>query len=89
MEQKKDLSLFNCIGTAMLAIFFTIPMHEFFHLLTNLAYGDRVLCYSAGAVQPAELIDYASLPIFHRIMVCGGSASIINVIVGIILMIVI
>ena len=88
MEQKKDLSLFNCIGTAMLAIFFTIPMHEFFHLLTNLAYGDRVLCYSAGAVQPAELIDYASLPIFHRIMVCGGSASIINVIVGIILMIV-
>ena len=89
MEQKKDLSLLNCIGTAMLAIFLTIPVHEFFHLITDLAYGDSVLVYSAGAVLPGETIDYFSLSVFNRIMVCGGSASIINVIIGVILIFVV
>ena len=88
MKQNKDLSTINCIATSLLAYFFTIPVHELFHLLTDYAYGDKVICYSAGAVQPMELIDYMSLPVFDRIMVKGGSASIINAIIGIILLIV-
>ena len=89
MEQKKNFSALNCIGTALLAIFFTVPVHELFHLLTDLAYGDKIICYSAGAVLPAEQIDYNSLSVFNRIMVKGGSASIINAIIGIILIFVV
>ncbi len=86
MGNKKDLSVINCISTAMLAYFLTIPVHELFHLLTDYAYGDKVTWYSAGAVQPMGRIDYMSLSPFHRIMVTGGSASILNVIIGLILM---
>ena len=88
MEQKKDMSLINCIATSMLAFFFSVPVHELFHLLTSYAYGDKCAWYSAGAVQPMDLIDYMSLSPFNRIMVAGGSASIINAIIGIILLIV-
>ena len=86
MNKTKDLSTINCISTALLAYFFTIPVHELFHLLTDYAYGDKVTWFSAGAVLPMGSIDYMSLSPFHRIMVTGGSASILNVIIGLILM---
>lgn len=82
---KKDFSVINCLATGLLAFFFTMPVHELFHALTSLAYGDKVICYSATAVQPADIIDYAALSPFHRIMVCGGSASILNAIIALIL----
>ena len=85
MEKKQDLSVINCIATAVLAYFFTVPVHELFHAVTSLAYGDRILIYSATAVQPADLIDYKSLNGFNRIMVCGGSASILNALIAAIL----
>ena len=85
MEQKKNLSLVNCIATSLLAYFFTVPVHELFHALTSLAYGDKVLIYSATAVQPGNLINYGALSPFHRIMVGGGSASILNAMIGVIL----
>lgn len=85
MPRNKDLSIVNCLGTAMLAYFFTIPVHELFHALTHLAYGDGIRCYSAGAVSEIRMIDYMSLSYFDRIMVAGGSASIINAIIGLIL----
>lgn len=86
MEHKKDFSLINCISTAMIAYFLTIPVHEGIHAITYLIYGNRVEWYSAGAVRSYDLIDIGSLSYFHRVMVGGGSASIINVIIGIILM---
>ena len=86
MEQKKDYSLINCISTAMIAYFLTIPVHEGIHAITDLIYGNGVEWYSAGAVEPYNLVDIGSLSYFHRIMLAGGSASIVNVIIGIILM---
>lgn len=85
MQQKKNLSLINCLATSLLAYFFTIPVHELFHALTDLAYGDSLLCYSAGAVERMYYVDYHTLPTFHRIMLGGGSASILNAIIGIVL----
>ena len=89
MKEKKDLSIINCIATSLLAYFFTIPVHELFHVLTCLAYGDNVLCYSAGAVTSMGNVDIFSLPVFDRIMLAGGSASIINAIIGIVLVFII
>ena len=88
MEKKRNLSLLNCIGTALLAIFLTIPMHELFHFLTFYAFGDKVVCFSAGAVQGANTFDYMTLPVFSRVMIGGGSASILNAIIGLILLVV-
>ena len=85
MKQKNDLSLINCVASSLLAYFFTVPVHEFIHLLTSYAYGDKCAVFSAGAVEPLHLIDYQALPPSHRIMVAGGSASILNVIIGLIL----
>ena len=87
METKKDLSLVNCIATGMLAYFFTVPVHEFFHLLTRVIYGDQLVCYSAGAVKAIE--NYEGMSVFDRIMDAGGSASILNVIIGLILLLVV
>lgn len=84
---KKNLSIINSMATAMLAYFITVPGHELLHLLTYLAYGCRVEYYSAGAVQ-GYVPDYSVFSPFHRIMVAGGSASIINAIFGIILLII-
>ena len=89
MKDKKDLSVINCFATAFLAYFFTLPVHELFHALTDLAYGNKVTCFSAGAVASEDLIDYSSLSYFHRIMVAGGSACILNIIIGIILMVIV
>lgn len=89
MEKRKDFSLLNSIGTALLAIFLTVPIHELFHALTFLAYGDKVVCFSAGAVQGAGSFDYWTLPVFHRVMIAGGSASILNAMIGLILLAVI
>lgn len=86
MEQKKDFSLINCISTAMIAYFLTIPVHEGIHAITLLIYGKGVKWYSASAVDYYDLGDIGSLLYFHRIMLGGGSASIVNVIIGIILM---
>lgn len=86
MEQKKDLSIINCVATSLLAIFFTIPLHEFIHLLTHIIYGNKIVCYSAQAVEADVLIDYSSLSAFSRIMVTGGSASILNALIGIVLL---
>ena len=88
MKQNKDLSIINCVATSLLAIFFTIPLHELFHLLTHLVYGNKIVCYSAQAVEADVLIDYSILSAFNRIMVAGGSASILNAIIGIVLLIV-
>lgn len=88
MNKKKDLSLVNCLATSMLAYFLTIPLHELFHALTDLAYGNGVACFSAGGVNPIEIVAYETLSPFHRIMLAGGSASILNVIIGAVLLIV-
>lgn len=88
MEPKKDFSLVNCAASSLLAYFFTVPLHEFFHLATSYAYGDKCAVFSAGAVEPMHLIDYQKLTPFHRIMVAGGSASILNVIIGLILVVI-
>lgn len=85
--EKKDKSIVNCLATAMLAYFITVPGHELLHLLTHIIYGSRLVCYTAGAVE-AVTVDLATLSPFHRIMVAGGSASIINMIAGIVLAVV-
>lgn len=89
MQNKKDLSIINCLATAMLAYFLTLPVHELFHMLTHYVYGGKVLFYSAAAVRQAEGFDYMNLSAFNRIMIAGGSASILNVIIGIILIIIV
>lgn len=87
MEQKRDYSIINCIATALLAYFFTIPFHESIHAVTHILYKDRILCFSAGAVEYVGLVDFSVMAPFHRIM-SGGSASILNAIIGLIIMIV-
>ena len=87
MKKREDMSLVNCISTAMLACFITVPGHELLHLLTHMVYGSRLLYYSAGAVD-AAVADWGSLSVFDRIMVAGGSASILNAVFGIILVII-
>ena len=87
MKKQKDLSLVNCIATALLACFITVPGHELLHLLTHMVYGSKLLYYSAGAVD-AAVADWGSLSVFDRIMVAGGSASIINALIAVILLIV-
>ena len=87
MKSGKDMSILNCAATAMLACFITVPGHELLHLLTHMIYGSKLLYYSAGAVD-AIVPDYSILSPFHRIMVAGGSASLLNALVGIILLIV-
>ena len=82
--QKKDLSFVNCIATTLIAYFITVPGHEFFHLLTYMIYGSKLVCYSAGAVE-ATVADFGVFSPFHRIMLAGGSASILNVIIAIVL----
>ncbi len=84
MEKKKDYSLINCLATTLIAFFITVPGHEFLHLLTFMLYGGKLICYSSGAVD-ATVANMESLSSFHRIMVAGGSASIINAIIAIIL----
>ena len=75
MKQTKNMSWLNCIATGLLVFILTIPMHEFFHALTYLIYGDKVSWFSAGAVQGAHTIDATSLSSFSRVMYHGGSAS--------------
>ena len=77
MKSGKDMSILNCAATAMLACFITVPGHELLHLLTHMIYGSKLLYYSAGAVD-AIVPDYSILSPFHRIMVAGGSASVLN-----------
>ena len=89
MEQKRDFSLINCFSSAMVVYFLTIPVHELFHALTYIAYGDKLAAFSAGATNSMGLIDRGSLPYFHRIMLAGGSASILNVIIGLALMLIV
>ena len=84
MKSEKNFSLLNCIATALLACFITVPGHELLHLLTHMIYGSKLLWYSAGAVD-AIVEDYSVLSPFHRIMVAGGSASILNAVFGLIL----
>ena len=81
----KDQPLANCIATGLLAFVLTIPMHELFHLLTFYAYefGDQLTMFSATCVGFDETqVDFQSLAPFHRIMAAGGSASILNAIIG-------
>ena len=84
MKSEKNFSLLNCIATALLACFIPVPGHELLHLLTHMIYGSKLLWYSAGAVD-AIVEDYSVLSPFHRIMVAGGSASILNAVFGLIL----
>ena len=87
MKKQMDFSLVNCIATAMIACFITVPGHELLHLLTHMVYGSKLLYYSAGAVD-ATVADWANLSVFDRIMVAGGSASIVNALIAIILLII-
>ena len=82
--KRKDLFLVNCVASTLLAYFITVPGHELLHLLTHVVYGSKIVCYSAGAVQAIPQ-DMAALSPFHRIMLAGGSASIINAILAVIL----
>ena len=84
--KKKSLSFVNCLSAGLLVYFITVPGHELLHLLTHLAYGDKLLYYSAEAVD--AVADYAGMPLFHRIMDAGASACILNAVFGIILLIV-
>lgn len=86
--KNKDLSVINSIATFLIAYFLTVPVHELFHVLTHLAYGSHLTYYSAGAVNAIVTVDYSSLPAFHRIMLAGGSASILNMIIAVVLMII-
>ena len=88
MDQKKNFSTINCIASAMIAYFFTIPLHELFHLITFYIYGDKCYYITSFNVKNMELFDYSTLPAFHRIMVAGGSASILNMIIGVVLFII-
>ena len=86
-KNRKDLSILNCAATAMLACFITVPGHELLHLLTHMIYGSKLLYYTAGSVD-AIVQDYSVLSPFHRIMLAGGSASLLNALFGMILLIV-
>lgn len=88
MTKKNSFSWINCAATALLAYFFTVPFHEFLHFLTYYVYGDKVAYFSAGAVESVGLVNIADLPTFHKIMLAGGSASIINTIIAVVLIIV-
>ena len=33
MKQSKDLSIVNCIAISLLAVFLSIPVHEFIHFI--------------------------------------------------------
>ena len=79
--------ILHYLATAMLAYFFTIPFHEFIHLVTHLIYGDKITGFTAGSVSYDQIYDYAHSAIFHRIM-SAGSASILNAIIGITLFII-
>ena len=83
MKSNKDYSLLNCLATALIAYFITVPGHELIHLLTDLAYGGRLHFYSAGAVDAAS--SFEGLSAFHTITLAGGNASIINALIGIVL----
>ena len=84
MLSKRTNSIFNVIATGFLAYIATIPVHELIHLITFYAYGDKCEVFTAFSVHEMNLIDYMSLPVFDRIMACGGSASLFNVIIGIV-----
>ena len=86
--RKKDFSLLNSIGTTVLAFFLTIPFHEFIHFLTYYVYGDKAICYSAGAVASAG-IDISNFSDFDKLIYSGGNASVVNVLIGILLLVVI
>ncbi|MBQ9383356.1 MAG: hypothetical protein IJT87_03895 [Ruminiclostridium sp.] len=88
MEKRKDLSLLNCIATGILAFLLTGPVHELFHLITDLIYGNKLIWFTSGAVLAEPFTDYNTLSPFDRIMVAGGSASIVNVIIAIVLIII-
>lgn len=83
--KKNDLTVVNSIATGLLAFLLAIPMHELFHLLTFYAYGlgDQVTQFSATCVGYDETsVHFEQFSPINRIMVAGGSASILNVIIG-------
>ena len=84
-NNKKDLSMLNCTMSGLLALVLMVPLHEFFHFATSLIYGQDVLWFSANAVAEGDNIDYSTLNFFDRIMLPGGSASILNIIIAMIL----
>ena len=87
-SSRKDLTVVNCIATSLLAFVLTIPMHELFHLLTFYAYGlgDQVTVFSATCVGfDEQQVAFDSFAPFHRVMVAGGSASILNTLIGMVL----
>lgn len=88
MNQKRNLTIVNCIATSLLAFVLTIPMHELFHLLTFYVYGfgNQVTVFSATCVGfDEQQVAFGNLAPFHRVMVAGGSASILNTIIGMVL----
>ncbi len=88
MKQTKNMSWLNCIATGLLVYILTVPTHELFHALTDIIYGDKIKMFSAGAVDRWGTVDVTTLSPFNRIMLAGGSASIMNLIIAILLMII-
>ena len=87
MNRTKNLTIINCLASAFIVYFITVPGHELLHVLTSLIYGEKILFYSALCVDSIPA-DYAGMSVFDRMMVTGGSASIINASFGIILLII-
>lgn len=88
MLKRNNYSLLNCIATAMIAYFCMVPLHELFHLLTYYAYGEKCRFISSFSVGSLNTVDFMAFPTFHRIMATGGSASILNIIIAVILLII-
>ena len=86
---RKDFSLLNCTMSGMLAFVLSVPVHEFIHFLTDIIYDHEVIWFSAGAVLSSDDYDFMALSPFHRAMAAGGSASVINALVAILLFFVI
>lgn len=88
MNDERNYSLINCIAGCLMAYILTIPVHELYHLITCFIYGEKVKAFYSTAVENMETIDLKTLSPFNRVMLAGGSASILNAITGIIVFII-
>lgn len=88
-ETNKNSRLFlilNCIALGIIAMNLTAPVHEATHLLTQMIAGAKpvVLAFGcAGTVDPTANID----SVFWKVMY-SGSAALMNILIGFILLIV-
>ena len=43
MNRTKNLTIINCLASAFIVYFITVPGHELLHVLTSLIYGEKIL----------------------------------------------